>query len=308
MIFQRTIKNKTTTTGIGLHSGCRVTMNLVPAPENSGIVFCRLDLTGQPKVKCDPLNVNDTTLSSTLIVNNIKIATIEHLLSALACYGIDNILIELSSEEVPILDGSSNAFLYLLDQAEVIEQKAKKKYIKIIKPIKTYLNDKWVEIQPFNGYKVDLTINFDNHPLFQAPYNSFVIDFAKQSYITEISRARTFGFMYEIEYLLKNGLGLGGNLNNAVLISEDSVINKNGLRFPNEFIRHKILDAVGDLYILGYPIIGSFIGYKSGHQLNNLLLRALISNQNNWQFITFDSEQMVPNSFHSYSHHNSSSQ
>jgi UDP-3-O-[3-hydroxymyristoyl] N-acetylglucosamine deacetylase len=300
MILQRTIKKPVETIGIGLHSGCRVIMRLLPAPDNYGIVFRRVDLEDHVEIKCDPLNINDTTLSSTLIVNNIKIATIEHLMSALACYGIDNLLIEISDEEIPIMDGSSNSFLYLLDQAEVVEQTQKKKYIKVLQPIKIELEDKWVELQPFDGYKIKLTINFGDHPLFQPPNNSLEIDFSNKSYLQEISRARTFGFMYEIEYLLKNGLGLGGNLNNAVLISEDNVINQNGLRFPNEFIRHKILDAIGDLYIAGHPIIGAFVGYKSGHALNNMLLRKLLSCQDSWEYVTFDQEGLVPKGFHHY--------
>ncbi len=300
MILQRTIKKPVDTIGIGLHSGCRVVMRLLPAPANHGIVFRRVDIAGEPEIKCDPFNINDTTLSSTLIVNNVKVATIEHLMSALACYGVDNLIVEISDEEIPIMDGSSNSFLYLLDQAEIIEQEEKKKYIKILKPLRAELGEKWVELNPFDGYKVKLTINFGDHPLFQAPHNSLEIDFSTHSYLEEISRARTFGFMYEIEYLLKNGLGLGGNLNNAVLISEDNVINQNGLRFPNEFIRHKILDAIGDLYISGHPIIGAFTGYKSGHALNNLLLRNMLSNQESWEFVTFDNDAMVPKGFHHY--------
>lgn len=301
MILQRTIKKPVDTIGIGLHSGCRVVMRLLPAPVNHGIVFRRVDLDGSPTVQCSPININDTTLSSTLIHNNIKVATVEHLMSALACYGVDNLIVEVSDEEIPIMDGSSNSFLYLLDQAEIIEQTEKKKYIKIIKPLRVEVGDKWVTLEPFDGFKIALTINFGDHPLFQPPNNSFEIDFSRHSYLDEISRARTFGFMYEIEYLLKNGLGLGGNLNNAVLISEDNVINQNGLRFKNEFIRHKILDAIGDLYIIGHPIIGAFDGYKSGHALNNMLLRLLLDTPDSWQFITFDSDEDVPESFHRYS-------
>lgn len=299
MIYQRTIKNEISVTGVGLHSGFRVKLTLKPAAVDQGIVFVRADLANKPYIKCHPFLVNDTRLSSTLIDdNNVRIGTIEHLMSAFACFGIDNIIVELSASEMPIMDGSSNSFLYLLNQAQVEEQKAKKKYIKINEPIIVEESDKMVSLSPFKGFKVKLAIKFE-HPLFTDKNSSLEIDFSKSSYVDEISRARTFAFMYEIENIRKNGLGLGGNLNNAIVINDDAtVLNEGGLRFNDEFVRHKILDAIGDLYIIGYPIIGYFEGYKSGHAINNKLLRNLLNNTTKWEFVTFNNEDDVPSSFH----------
>lgn len=285
-------------TGVGVHSGCRVTLTLKPGVKDQGIIFVRTDLVDLPKIKCHPFLINDTRLSSTLVDDNgLRVATIEHLMSALACLGVDNLTVELSASEVPIMDGSSNSFLFLLNQANVIDQNIKKKYIKVLQKIEVIENDKWVNLIPFNGYKVKLSIDF-KHPFFKPEYNSLEIDFAKQSYVDEISRARTFGFMYEVEHLRKNGLGLGGNLNNAVVIDEDNVLNEGGLRYNDEFVRHKILDAIGDLYTIGHPLIGAFAGHKSGHAINNKLLRKLLNTPDAWEYITFDNEEQVPNSFH----------
>ena len=299
MIFQRTIKNEVTVTGVGLHSGYRVKLTFKPAKVDSGIVFVRTDLPDTPHIKSHPFLVNDTRLSSTLVDDNkVRVGTIEHVMSALASFGIDNLIVEVSAPEMPIMDGSSNSFLYLLDQAEIVEQSAKKKYIKINQVLEISDDDKWVKITPYDGYKVRLAIKFD-HPLFTDDNSSLEIDFANRSYIEEISRARTFAFMYEIENIHKNGLGRGGNLNNAIVINDDdTVINTGGLRFKDEFVRHKILDAIGDLYIIGHPIIGFFEGYKSGHAINNKLLRKLLNTPDAWQYVTFDSEDDVPSSFH----------
>lgn len=300
MIYQRTIKSEVSVTGVGLHSGCRVKLTLKPAGVDQGIVFVRTDLADSPHVKCHPFLVNDTRLSSTLVDdNNVRIGTVEHLMSAFACFGVDNLLVEISAPEMPIMDGSSNSFLYLLDQAEIIEQRAKKKYIKINAPLEVIEGDKWVRLVPYDGYKVKLSIRF-NHPLFKPEDSELEIDFAKHSYVSEISRARTFTFMYEVENIRKNGLGLGGNLNNAVVIDDgdETVLNDGGLRYTNEFVRHKILDAIGDLYIAGHPIIGAFEGYKSGHAINNKLLRKLLNTPDVWEFVTFDNEEQVPPSFH----------
>lgn len=299
MIYQRTIKTPVTVTGVGLHSGCRVKLTLRPAKADQGIVFVRTDLPDMPKVKCHPFLINDTRLSSTLVDDNqVRIATIEHLMSAFACMGIDNITVELSAPEIPIMDGSSNSFLYLLEQAEVVEFPHKKRYIKIKEKIEVVDEDKWVRLLPYDGYKIKLSIHYD-HPLFRESDTVFEIDFAKQSYISEISRARTFAFMYEIENIRRNGLGLGGNLNNAIVINEDdTVLNQGGLRFRDEFVRHKILDAIGDLHVAGNPLIGAFEGYKSGHAINNKLLRKLFNSPDTWEYITFENEDQVPNSFH----------
>lgn len=299
MIFQRTIKTPVTVTGVGLHSGCRVKLTLRPAKPDQGVIFVRTDLPEAPRLKCHPFLVNDTRLSSTLIDDNrVRVATIEHLMSAFACMGIDNIIVELSAPEIPIMDGSSNSFLYLLDQAEIVEQTSKKRYIKILQPIEVVEGDRWVRLEPYNGYKVKLSLRYD-HPLFREDVSSFEVDFAKQSYISEISRARTFAFMYQIENIRRNGLGLGGNLNNAIVINDDdTVLNEGGLRFKDEFVRHKILDAVGDLHVAGYPIIGAFEGYKSGHEINNKLLRKLLNNPDTWEYVSFENEDQVPPSFH----------
>lgn len=299
MIFQRSIANVVTAIGVGLHSGCRVTLTLKPAKANHGIEFVRTDLPNQPRIKCDPLLIDGSRLSSMLIdpVTKTVVGTIEHLMSAFACFGVDNVIVELSASEIPIMDGSSNSFLYLLDQASIVEQNQKKKYIKIKKPIETIDGDKWVKFIPYDGYKIKLSLEY-NHPLFLGENSVLEVDFAKQSYIDEISRARTFAFMYEIETIRNNGLGLGGNLNNAIVIDEGDVLNESGLRFRNEFVRHKILDAVGDLHVIGHPIIGAFEGYKSGHAINNKLLRTLLENPDSWEYVTFDDENEVPSSFH----------
>ena len=301
LIYQRTIQTPVSVTGVGLHSGCRVKLSLKPATINEGITFIRTDLPDLPSVKCEPFLVNDTRLSSTLVgENNVRVGTVEHLLSAFACFGIDNITVEISAQEVPIMDGSSNSFLYLLDQAKVIEQKVRKKYIRIkeVVEVTDSAEDKWVKISPFDGYKVKIITDFGGHPVFKKEYSTFEVDFAKHSYLDEISRARTFGFMYQVEYMRKNGLGLGGNLNNAIVLDEDSVLNIGGLRYPDEFVRHKILDAIGDLYIVGHQIIGAFEGYKSGHAINNQLLRKILNNPQSWEYITYSDEDEVPPSFH----------
>ena len=301
MIYQRTIKSPITAIGVGLHSGCRVTLTIKPAKADQGITFVRTDLEGKPSVKCHPFLVNDTRLSSTLVdENNVRVGTIEHLMSAFACFGIDNVIVELSAQETPIMDGSSNSFLYLLEQAEVIDQNAKKKYIRIKEEVEVVdtKDNKWVKIKPYEGYKVKIITDFGGHPVFKEEYSTFEADFSKHSYIDEISRARTFGFMYQVEYMRKNGLGLGGNLNNAIVLDEDSVLNEGGLRFPDEFVRHKILDAIGDLYIIGHQFIGAFEGYRSGHAINNQLLRKLLNNPDTWEYITFNDQDDVPSSFH----------
>lgn len=301
MIYQRTIKAPISVIGVGLHSGCRVSLTLLPAKVDQGISFVRTDLPEHPRIKCHPFLINDTRLSSTLVdENQVRVGTIEHLMSAFACFGIDNIVVELSAQETPIMDGSSNSFLYLLEQAEIVEQSAKKKYIQIKQEIEVRddKDNKWVKFTPFEGYKVKIITDFGGHPVFKKEYSTFEADFAKHSYIEEISRARTFGFMYEVEYMRKNGLALGGNLNNAIVLDEESVLNEGGLRFPDEFVRHKILDAIGDLYIIGHQIIGAFEGYRSGHAINNQLLRKLLNHPESWEFVTFNDSEDVPSSFH----------
>ncbi len=297
MILQRSIQDIVSVTGVGLHSGCRVKLTLKPALVDKGITFVRTDLPNQPAIKCHPFLVNDTRLSTTLVDDqNVRVGTVEHILSAFACYGIDNIIVELSAAEIPIMDGSSNSFLYLLNQANIIEQSKKKKYIKILKPLEVVDDDKYIKIAPYDGFKIKLSLSY-SHPLFENGNSEYEIDFANSSYITEISRARTFAFMYEIENIRKNGLGLGGNLNNAVVLDDDTVINPGGLRFSNEFVRHKILDAIGDFYVSGHQIIGSIDGFKSGHAINNKLLRKILNTPDAWEYVTFDNEEQVPSCF-----------
>lgn len=299
MIYQRTIRDTVSVIGVGLHSGCRVKLTLLPAEVDQGITFIRTDLADSVALKAHPSLINDTQLSSTLVNDNqVRVATIEHLMSAFACMGVDNITVELSAPEIPIMDGSSNSFLYLLDQAGIIEQSELKKFVKINQTIEVIEADKWVKLNPFDGYKIKIALDFGGHPVFKPEFNSLEIDFSKHSYIDEVSRARTFGFMYEVEYMRKNGLGLGGNLDNAVVVDEETVLNQGGLRFPDEFVRHKILDAIGDLYVIGHQIIGSFEGYKSGHAINNKLLRKLLNTPEAWEIVTFDDPSDVPDSFH----------
>lgn len=297
MLFQRTISKEISAIGVGLHSGSRVEIRMLPAAAGKGITFVRSDLPEKPQIKCDPLLVNDTRLSTTLInENKVRIATIEHLMSAFACIGIDNIIVELTSSEIPIMDGSSNSFLFLLNESGILEQKLPKKYIRILKEIDIVESDKWAKLCPFNGFKTKFTIEFQGE-FFQPENCTYEIDFSKASYIDEISRARTFGFMHQVEQIRNAGLGLGGTLNNTIIIDSENVLNEDGLRYKNEFVRHKILDAIGDLYVIGYPIIGAFEGYKSGHDVNNKLLRKLIDDPMSWEYVTFKKEEDVPTSF-----------
>lgn len=298
MILQRTLKQAISATGVGLHSGERVRLTLVPAEPNSGISFYRSDLPEPVTIKVDPLLVNDTRLSSTLVTaTGVRVGTIEHLMSAFAGLGIDNIVVEVTAAEIPIMDGSAAPFIYLLQTAGIIEQDVAKRFIRIKQPIVVMEDDKWVRLDPHNGFKITLSIEFD-HPAFNLAPQKVEIDFTNHSYIEELSRARTFGFMHEVESMRHHGLGLGGNLENAVVIDDEFVLNPDGLRFPDEFVRHKILDAVGDLYVVGHPIIGAFSGHKSGHALNNELLRKLLITPDAWEYVSFSDPQDAPSSFH----------
>jgi len=295
MINQRTIKNSIKATGIGLHTGKKITLSLNPAPAETGIIFTRTDLDNKINIKACPENVGDTTLSTTLILNNIKVSTVEHLLSAIAGLGIDNLFVNLDGPEVPIMDGSAGPFVFLLQSAGIKEQKKPKKFIRILKPIevKDEETGKWVKFAPFDGFKVAFTIGFD-HPVFQDKTHKAVLDFSTVSYVKEVSRARTFGFMRDVELLRSKNLALGGSLDNAVVVDDHRVLNADGLRYEDEFVKHKILDAVGDLYLLGKSLIGSFEGYKSGHDLNNKLLRKLIENQDAWEEVGYKTSEELP--------------
>ena len=289
MINQRTIQKSVQTSGVGLHNGEKVTMTLKPAEMDKGIVFRRVDQKKIYEVKVSPEAVKDTKMCSAIGQDTSRVATVEHLMSALSATGIDNIIIELNGSEVPIMDGSSIPFIYLLQTAKIKEQDAPKKFVLINDVIEVKDKDKWARFEPYDGFKVDFTIDFP-HPVFDASTNKVALDFYDECYITEISRARTFGFMQEVEYLRSNGLARGGSLDNAIVLDEYKIINKDGLRYNDEFVRHKILDAVGDLYMLGYSIIGNFKAYKSGHELNNKLLLALLANKKCWRLTTLDSQ------------------
>ena len=303
-MFQRTLAKSVHVTGVGLHSGERVALTLHPAVENSGISFRRTDLSGEQGqvITLSPFLINDTRLSSTVVTENgVRVAPIEHIMSALAAYGIDNALIELNAPEIPIMDGSSLPFIYLLQDAGVVDQKAQKRFLRVLKTVEVQEPGKWVRFTPYNGFKVTLTIDFD-HPVFNRSNQTFEIDFAGQSYVDEIARARTFGFMQEVEMMRSHNLGLGGNLNNAIVIDDTDVLNPEGLRYPDEFVRHKILDAIGDLYIVGAPIIGAFEGFKSGHAINNTLLRAVLADESQYEWVEFPNDDDLPTAFHGLSH------
>lgn len=296
MIKQRTLKNTIRATGVGLHTGDKVYLTLRPAEPDTGIRFRRVDLDEPVTINATPENVGETTLSTTLVQNQVKISTVEHLLSAFAGLGIDNAIIDLSAPEVPIMDGSAGPFVFLLQSAGVEEQDSPKQYIRIKRPIRVEEGDKWAAFEPFNGFKVTFTIDFE-HPAFKDHLKTAVMDFSSTTFVKEVSRARTFGFMKDIDMLRQNNLALGGSLDNAIVVDDDKILNEDGLRYADEFVKHKILDAIGDLYLLGHSLIGEFIGYKSGHGLNNKLLRTLLKERDAWEMVTFDDENQAPISF-----------
>ncbi len=301
MIKQRTLKNTIRATGIGLHSGDKVYLTLHPAEPNTGISFRRVDLDQPVTIHATPENVGETMLSTTLVKEGVKVATIEHLLSALAGLGIDNAIVDVSAAEVPIMDGSAGPFVFLLQSAGVLEQDVPKQYIRIKKQIRVEDDDKWAAFEPFNGFKVTFTIDFD-HPAFPDHLKTSVMDFSSTTFVKEVSRARTFGFMKDIEFLRENNLALGGSLDNAIVVDDDKVLNEDGLRYADEFVKHKILDAIGDLYLLGHSLIGEYRGFKSGHALNNKLLLSLLDNPDAWEKIYFDDDEDAPISFMSSMH------
>lgn len=296
MLKQRTLKQAVTATGVGLHNGEKVVMTLKPAAIDSGIVFRRTDLPGMPEIQATPEAVHDTRLCSALEQNGARVSTVEHLMSALAGLGIDNLIVEVSASEIPIMDGSSGPFVYLLQSAGLQEQTAAKKFIRIKKTVEVKEGDKWVRFEPYHGFKMEFTIDFA-HPVFESSGKTVSIDFADQAYISEISRARTFGFMHEVEYLRAHGLARGGSLDNAIVLDEYRVLNSEGLRFDDEFAKHKALDAIGDLYMIGHPILGAFTAYKSGHALNNQLLRTLLKEADAWEYVVFDNVVDAPIGF-----------
>lgn len=296
MIRQRTLKNMIRATGVGIHTGEKVYMTLRPAAENTGIIFRRVDLPKPVEFKASCELVGDTSLSTTLSKDGYRVSTVEHLLSAFAGLGIDNAYIDLSAPEVPIMDGSAGPFVFLIQSAGIEEQAMAKRFIRIKKPIMVRDGDKWAAFKPFDGFKVGFSIDFD-HPIFTKKSSSAEIDFSTTSFVKEVSRARTFGFMKDIEMLRERSLVLGGSMDNAIVLDDYRVLNDDGLRYEDEFVKHKILDAIGDLYLLGHSLIGSFYGHKSGHQLNNQLLRSLLADRSAWEEVTFMDPGTAPISY-----------
>lgn len=295
MILQKTIKQAVTIEGRGLHSGRAVNMRLLPAKSNTGIVFKRVDLDPVVTFKSSPQLVTDTMLCTVLEEDGVKVATVEHIMSALAGLAIDNVIIELDAPEIPIVDGSSAPFVYLLQKAGVVTQDAVKKFLAVKREVEVRDGDKWAKFVPFDkGFKIDFSIDF-THPAIRKCNNKTSLLLTQQSYIQEISRARTFGFLHDIEFLRQNNLALGGSLENAVVLDEYRVLNEGGLRYSDEFVRHKMLDAIGDLYLSGLSILGHYMGYKSGHALNNTLFRALLADALNYEIKTIESTTLEPN-------------
>jgi len=290
VIRQRTLKSTIRATGVGLHTGKKVYLTLSPAPVDSGIVFRRTDITPAAVIPLSAQGVRNTQLATRLYnENDIHVSTIEHLMAAFAGLGIDNCLVDVSAEEIPIMDGSAAPFVFLVQSAGIQEQAATKKFIRIKKPIEVRVGDKWARFEPFDGFKVDFTIDF-NHPVFKQDTQRLSVDFSTTSFVKEISRARTFGFMRDIEELRKRNLALGGSMENAIVIDDHRVLNAEGLRYKNEFVRHKILDGIGDIYLMGHSMIGAFSGYKSGHELNNLLVREMFKKEDHWETVVFERE------------------
>lgn len=296
MIRQRTLKNVIKATGITLHGGERAEIILRPAPINTGILFRRVDLNPIVEIPALAEYVGDTTMSTTLVNGDVRVSTVEHLLSAFAGLGIDNAFVDVTACEIPIMDGSAGPFVFLIQSAGIEEQNAAKRFIRIKRKLKIKDGDKWASFEPFNGFKVTFTIDFD-HPLFKSHTKTATLDFSSLSYVKEVSRARTFGFMADFEKLQALNLARGASLDNAIAIDDFRVLNEDGLRYENEFVKHKILDAVGDLYLLGSSLVGEFIGFKSGHALNNKLLRELLVNKDAWEFVTFEDKQTAPISY-----------
>jgi UDP-3-O-[3-hydroxymyristoyl] N-acetylglucosamine deacetylase len=296
MVGQRTLRNSIRATGVGLHTGKQIMMTVRPAAPDTGICFRRVDLPVPVDIAARAENVGETTLGTTLVNGAARISTVEHLLSAFAGLGIDNACVEVSAGEVPIMDGSAGPFVFLLQSAGIEEQAAPKRFIRVRQPVVVVDGDKWARFDPFEGFKVNFEIEFD-HPIFKRRLQRATMDFSTTSFLKEISRARTFGFMRDIETLRKHNLALGGTLENAIVLDETGVVNEDGLRYEDEFVKHKILDAIGDLYLLGHSLIGEFSGHKSGHGLNNALLRALLRDPAAWEEVVFERAEQAPISY-----------
>jgi len=296
MIKQRTLKNAIRATGVGLHTGEKVYLTLRPAPLNTGIVFRRIDLSEPVEIKADPLNVSDTRMSTTLEKDGVKISTVEHLMAAFAGLGIDNAYVDVTAPEVPIMDGSAGPFVFLLQSAGIDEQAGAKQFIRINRPLRIDDGDKWVLLEPWDGFKVSFSIDFD-HPSLRKSTQTACVDFSTTSFVKEVSRARTFGFMRDLEMLRAAGLARGGGLDNAIVMDNYRVLNEDGLRYEDEFVKHKVLDAIGDLYLLGHPLIGSYSAHKSGHALNNHVLRTLLADREAWEIVSYEESDKAAISF-----------
>lgn len=301
MLRQRTIRELVRTTGVGLHSGQRVELVLRPAAPETGIVFRRVDLAEPVELRAQADLVNDTRMASTLVADGgaagpVRVATVEHLMSALAGLGIDNLHVDVDAPEIPILDGSSGSFVWLIRSAGIVEQRAPKRFIRVTAPVEVRDGDKWARLEPHDGYRLRFSIDF-GHPAIDATGQAYEIDFAETSYVREIARARTFGFMQDVEAMRSRGLARGGNLDNAIVMDEYRVLNSDGLRYDDEFVKHKILDAIGDLYLVGRPLLASYAAHKSGHAMNNTLLRALLANRAAWEEVTFEERAKAPRAF-----------
>src|SRR5215510_9434427 len=296
MVGQRTLKNSIRASGVGLHTGKKVLMVLRPALADTGIVFRRTDLPNSEDIPARAENVGETALGTTLVKGDSKVSTVEHLLSAFAGLGIDNAIVELSAGEIPIMDGSAGPFVFLLQSAGIEEQRAAKRFVRVKKRVRVEDGDKWAEFKPFDGFKVNFEIEF-NHPVFKRRGQQASMDFSTTSFLREVSRARTFGFMRDIEKMRAHNLALGGTLDKAVVLGGTGILNEDGLRYQDEFVKHKILDAIGDLYLLGHSLIGAYYDYKSGHQLNNQLLRTLLADRTAWEEVTFSDPELAPISY-----------
>ena len=293
MIKQRTLKSVIRATGVGLHTGDKVYLTLRPAPANTGIIFRRVDLDPVVEISADPQHVGDTRLSTSVEMNGVKVSTVEHLMAAFAGLGIDNAYVDLTAGEVPIMDGSAAPFVFLMQSAGIEEQNRAKKFLRVIKPVEVRNGDKWARFDPFEGFKVSFTISFD-HPIFLNSKQDASVDFSSSSFVKEVSRARTFGFMRDLEEMRKAGLAQGGSLDNAIVLNDFNIVNEDGLRYGDEFVKHKVLDAIGDLYLLGHPMIGEFTAHKSGHALNNQVLRTLVADESAWELVSFDDVEKAP--------------
>jgi UDP-3-O-[3-hydroxymyristoyl] N-acetylglucosamine deacetylase len=296
MIKQRTLKNVIRATGVGLHTGEKIYLTLRPAASNTGIIFRRVDLSEPIEIKADPLHVTDTRMSTTLEQDGARISTVEHLMAAFAGLGIDNAIVDVTAPEVPIMDGSAGPFVFLLQSAGIEEQVSPKQFIRIKKPVRVEESDKWAEFEPWDGFKVSFSIDFD-HPSLRKSTQTACVDFSTTSFVKEVSRARTFGFMRDLEMLRAAGLARGGGMDNAIVMDNFRVLNEDGLRYEDEFVKHKVLDAIGDLYLLGHPLIGAFNAHKSGHALNNRILRTLLQDQDAWELVSYDEADRAAISF-----------